>query len=351
MDRTAHGAKGSGTSKRRMKKAATVVTDVLTLGRLFETGRVRSQKRGPDASGIGVAYLHAMPPSPKNFPNDDFQIPQSGDGGPDIPPYHPHISPIVKTGHATPSSNIHDELKSAVLKAERNLQDSNDKREIKGEHEGKRERKRHADQDTPASTSRVQKASDVTSLGQHFLVQMDMEVSKGGDEKRVQKAPVPLSCEICSKKFTRAYNLRAYLRTHPAERPVKCGVCSEAFTHDKDLRRHKRAVHIGAYATRLFQSEFSLPFSGESGIQDRESDNIQIPPGDARPGVYIMKVQISHISIVQRLGKITCMTRQIQRSKRSRTLLETPPCDLNKVLLIPRQTHDHHRSKPHRPLR
>ena len=137
-----------------------------------------------------------------------------------------------------------------------------------------------------ASKTSVWRASDVTSLDQYISAQMDMQVSKGGDGKRVQKAPVPISCEICSKNFTRAYDLRAHLRTHPVPRPFKCDVCSEVFTHDKDLWTHKGAVHIGPYATRLFQPESSLPISEELGTKDSESDDVLISLGRARPVAY-----------------------------------------------------------------
>ncbi|KAI3393456.1 hypothetical protein diail_4252 [Diaporthe ilicicola] len=49
-------------------------------------------------------------------------------------------------------------------------------------------------------------------------------------------------CNLCPKRFTRAYNLRSHLRTHTNDRPFVCGVCRKAFTRQNDRETH-RALH------------------------------------------------------------------------------------------------------------
>ncbi|KAF2209037.1 hypothetical protein CERZMDRAFT_61626 [Cercospora zeae-maydis SCOH1-5] len=66
----------------------------------------------------------------------------------------------------------------------------------------------------------------------------------GGDSKRVQKHPATFQCNLCPKRFTRAYNLRSHLRTHTDERPFVCTVCGKAFARQHDRKRHE-GLHSG----------------------------------------------------------------------------------------------------------
>jgi transcription factor CRZ1 len=56
---------------------------------------------------------------------------------------------------------------------------------------------------------------------------------------RVQKHPATFQCNLCPKRFTRAYNLRSHLRTHSDERPFVCTVCGKAFARQHDRKRHE----------------------------------------------------------------------------------------------------------------
>ncbi|KAI1769276.1 hypothetical protein GGR53DRAFT_473750 [Hypoxylon sp. FL1150] len=47
-------------------------------------------------------------------------------------------------------------------------------------------------------------------------------------------------CHICSKKFTRQFNLRSHFRTHSDEKPFTCSVCDAQFTRRSDCVRHER---------------------------------------------------------------------------------------------------------------
>ena len=65
-----------------------------------------------------------------------------------------------------------------------------------------------------------------------------------GGPKRVQKHPATFQCNLCPKRFTRAYNLRSHLRTHTDERPFVCTVCGKAFARQHDRKRHE-GLHSG----------------------------------------------------------------------------------------------------------
>lgn len=65
-----------------------------------------------------------------------------------------------------------------------------------------------------------------------------------GTDKRVQKHPATFQCNLCPKRFTRAYNLRSHLRTHTDERPFVCTVCGKAFARQHDRKRHE-GLHSG----------------------------------------------------------------------------------------------------------
>ncbi|KAI9852866.1 MAG: DNA-binding transcription factor [Thelocarpon superellum] len=68
--------------------------------------------------------------------------------------------------------------------------------------------------------------------------------ANSADSKRIQKHPATFQCNLCPKRFTRAYNLRSHLRTHTDERPFVCTVCGKAFARQHDRKRHE-GLHSG----------------------------------------------------------------------------------------------------------
>lgn len=62
--------------------------------------------------------------------------------------------------------------------------------------------------------------------------------------ERYQKHPAVFQCNLCPKRFTRAYNLRSHLRAHTEERPFVCTVCGKAFARQHDRKRHE-SLHSG----------------------------------------------------------------------------------------------------------
>ncbi|KAK9463465.1 uncharacterized protein V1516DRAFT_667837 [Lipomyces oligophaga] len=62
--------------------------------------------------------------------------------------------------------------------------------------------------------------------------------------ERQPKNPANYACTLCSKRFTRGYNLRSHLRTHTDERPFKCSFCNKAFARQHDRKRHE-SLHSG----------------------------------------------------------------------------------------------------------
>jgi uncharacterized C2H2 Zn-finger protein len=58
-----------------------------------------------------------------------------------------------------------------------------------------------------------------------------------------KKPPPKHICDICSKDFTRAHNLKAHKRTHANERPFGCSFCGKAFVRKHDRERHVEKLH------------------------------------------------------------------------------------------------------------
>jgi hypothetical protein len=106
------------------------------------------------------------------------------------------------------------------------------------------------DRSAASSPGRIRRQS-TSSLPnrEYFLKIADPEYAppgngENGNSKRVQKHPATFQCNLCPKRFTRAYNLRSHLRTHTDERPFVCTVCGKAFARQHDRKRHE-GLHSG----------------------------------------------------------------------------------------------------------
>lgn len=97
-----------------------------------------------------------------------------------------------------------------------------------------------------ASTNRRRQSTSSVPNNVMALRLADPENAQGDGTgaKRVQKHPATFQCNLCPKRFTRAYNLRSHLRTHTDERPFVCTVCGKAFARQHDRKRHE-SLHSG----------------------------------------------------------------------------------------------------------
>lgn len=105
-------------------------------------------------------------------------------------------------------------------------------------------------QDGRISKDRRASTSSINNNNRDYILDLadpsrpNNQTGAGTGTSRVQKHPATFQCNLCPKKFTRAYNLRSHLRTHTDERPFVCTVCGKAFARQHDRKRHE-GLHSG----------------------------------------------------------------------------------------------------------
>ncbi|KAL8559963.1 hypothetical protein ACOMHN_041434 [Nucella lapillus] len=96
--------------------------------------------------------------------------------------------------------------------------------------------------------------------------------SAGRTGRRAGKGcPKSLVCQVCSKSFTRATNLKKHRMIHTGQRPFMCEVCSRTFTRADDLKKHK--VHPRRNVTILkcaFNTKTGSDIKGQEEILEQQ---------------------------------------------------------------------------------
>ena len=90
------------------------------------------------------------------------------------------------------------------------------------------------------STSATQSSSMTTDSTSDYQIS---DRSSSHRRSKIEK-PSRHRCTICSKCFTRAFNLQSHIRAHNKERPFPCSVCKKEFTREHDRNTHER-LHTG----------------------------------------------------------------------------------------------------------
>lgn len=87
-----------------------------------------------------------------------------------------------------------------------------------------------------------------------------LEPGQSGEPAGPNTHPDTLQCSHCSRRFTRALDLRKHLRMH--ELPRSCAVCGKGYATQRDLKRHEYSHAVREPEPSYFVCEGSLKAGG-----------------------------------------------------------------------------------------
>ncbi|TPX67402.1 hypothetical protein SpCBS45565_g03822 [Spizellomyces sp. 'palustris'] len=79
----------------------------------------------------------------------------------------------------------------------------------------------------------------MTPRDQQPIEESGVEIQNGQTEEGGGKAPKSYLCPICSRPFSRMYNLRTHIERHSIRRTFECDLCPAKFSRSHDLARHR----------------------------------------------------------------------------------------------------------------
>jgi hypothetical protein len=81
----------------------------------------------------------------------------------------------------------------------------------------------------------------------HYTDFSNLDVAPARSQKRAQSH----ACDLCPKRFTRAFTLREHSRAHTGARPFLCYICDKPFSRQHDRMRHQ----LRHYSSKFFKCD------------------------------------------------------------------------------------------------